>query len=117
MNDSSLIYPTFTREFLKDYFQEELRKLEGIFDHSQIIITHVGPDASSVIQQYKNSPVSTFFYFDGSDLLIRANDKVWCYGHTHTHTDYHHTDGCRLINDALGYPIESTGARIKTIQF
>ncbi|KUP22055.1 hypothetical protein AWJ19_21330 [Paenibacillus sp. DMB5] len=100
-----------------DYFVAELTKLERIFNQSQVIITHVGPDVSSTLQQYKNSPVSTFFYFDGSDLLTRANNKVWCYGHTHTLSDYHHDDGCRLINNALGYPIESTRARIKTIQF
>ncbi|MFC5528358.1 metallophosphoesterase family protein [Cohnella yongneupensis] len=115
MNDANLIFPTFTRERLKGFFEWERWKLEEVFNECQVIVTHVGPDASSMPTKYKDSPVSTFFYFDGSHLLERANGKVWCYGHSHDHVDYVHSSGCRLINNALGYPRERTGAKIRTI--
>ncbi|GIO38844.1 hypothetical protein J41TS12_37050 [Paenibacillus antibioticophila] len=115
MNDSNLIFPTKSRQDLKGFFEEELTKLEAIFEQSQVIVTHVGPDAASMPQMYKSSPVSTFFYFDGSNLLSRAHNKIWCYGHTHSHADYHHSNGCRLINNAFGYPRERLQAKIRTI--
>ncbi|WP_419885709.1 metallophosphoesterase family protein [Paenibacillus sp. B-A-8] len=116
MNDSNLIFPIHNQVSLENFFEDELSKLERIFDQSQVIITHVGPDTSSMESKYQNSPVSTFFYFDGLQLLDRAKGKVWCFGHAHTHVDYQHREGCRLINNALGYPQERTGAKIRTIQ-
>ncbi|MBA9087282.1 hypothetical protein FHR92_003766 [Fontibacillus solani] len=115
MNDSSLIIPTFTENRLRTLFESELAKLEHIFDQCQVIVTHVGPDVSNVINKYKNDPVTTFFYFDGSTLLERANGKTWCFSHTHTHYDYIHDKCCRLVNNALGYPDEHTKSKIRTI--
>jgi hypothetical protein len=100
----------------RTFFEEELLKLEAIFDQSQVIVTHVGPDASSMPTKYQNNPLSTFFYFDSSSFLERAKGKVWCYGHTHIHADYHHSNGCRLINNVLGYSNEKTGATIRIIE-
>ncbi|MEK4449426.1 MULTISPECIES: metallophosphoesterase family protein [Paenibacillus] len=115
MNDANMILPLFSSQGLRDFFEAELLKLEAILDESQVIVTHVGPDAESMPKMYKNSPISTFFYFDGSNLLARAKDKIWCYGHTHSHADYYHSDGCRLINNAFGYPNEKIGTPIRTI--
>ncbi|WP_317967786.1 metallophosphoesterase [Paenibacillus sp. CCS19] len=116
MNDANLILPRFTLSTLQYHFNKELEKLESIFDQSQVIVTHVSPDASNMPTRNLNDPVSTFYYFDGFHLLSRAKGKVWCYGHTHTHADYYHQEGCRLVNNALGYPDEKTGAKIRTIQ-
>ncbi len=81
-----------------------------------MIVTHVSPDIEGMPSKHRNDPVSTFYYFDGSKLLIKTKSKVWCYGHTHSHADYHHKNGCRLVNNALGYPIEKTGVKIRTIE-
>lgn len=97
MNDSSLIRPVFTRASSRSKFENELLKLVRIFDQSHVIVTHVSTDASSNPFESKNDPVSTFYYFDGSHLLERADGKVWLYGHTHSHADYVHPNGCRLI--------------------
>lgn len=114
-SDSDLIFPRFTRDNLEAFFQAELRKLEAVFDECDVVVTHVGPDAASMPSKYKESPGSTFFYFDGSYLLERAGGKVWCYGHSHTHTDYVHSSSCRLINNVFGTSRDRTGAKIRTI--
>lgn len=116
MNDSSLIQPTFTQDGLRHVYEAEFAKLELIFNQSQVIVTHVGPNASNMPSKYHNDMVSTFYYFDGSTLLDRADGKIWCFGHTHSHCDYVHDRGCRLINHALGYPNEqNTRTKIRTV--
>lgn len=115
MNDSALITPTFTQVKLRHFFENEFAKLERIVDECDVIVTHVGPDASNMSSKYKNDPVSTFYFFDGSSLLERASGKTWCFGHTHTHYDYVHDKGCRLINNALGYPNENEKTKIRTV--
>ncbi|OME71500.1 hypothetical protein BSK65_10695 [Paenibacillus odorifer] len=114
-SDSDLIFPRFSHDSLEAFFQAELRELEAVTDECQVIVTHVGPNAASMPCKYKESPVSTFFYFDGDHLLNRAGSKVWCYGHSHAHSDYVHSSGCRLINNALGTPRDRTGAKIRTV--
>ncbi|TDG00909.1 metallophosphoesterase family protein [Paenibacillus piri] len=116
MNDANLIYPRFTQSTLMDFFNHEYEKLEAVIDESQVIISHVSPDWSHVGGKHLIDPVTSFYYFDGSSLLTRAKGKVWCFGHIHTKVDYLHSDGCRLINNALGYPDERTGTKIRTIQ-
>lgn len=116
MNDSELILPKLSLHMLRSFFEEEFDKLQSIFKKSQVIVTHVSPDAEGMPSKHRNDPVSTFYYFDGSKLLSTAKNKVWCYGHTHTRADYLHKDGCRLINNALGYPVEKNGTKIKTIE-
>lgn len=107
MNDNYFIrgIPSFT---------EEYKKLERVFEHSEVIVTHVGPDWSELKANYQSKLLSSFYYFDGSDLVSRAAGKVWCFGHTHDHYSYV-KDGCLLINNALGYPGDNPGAKIKTV--
>ncbi|WP_201317510.1 metallophosphoesterase [Paenibacillus sp. EPM92] len=108
MNDSRLIHTLPS-------FEEEVAKLESIFGASDVIVTHVGPDWSRVAGGCRYDPVTSFYYFDGSDLLSRANGKTWCFGHTHDHYSYV-KNGCYLVNNALGYPIDNPRMRIQTIQ-
>lgn len=116
MNDAHLIYPRFSDSDLLDFFYQEYKKLESIFDQSQVIVTHVGPDWSRVHGCYAYDPVSSFYYFNGTSLLERARGKIWCFGHTHNHYSYYHSSGCYMVNNALGYPGENPRTKIQTIE-
>jgi predicted phosphodiesterase len=109
MNDSRLIHTLPS-------FEEELTKLESIFEASDVIVTHVGPDWSKLTGKNRYDPLTSFYYFDGSSLLSRAQGKTWCFGHTHDHYSYE-KNGCYLVNNALGYPGEKRQMQIQTIEF
>lgn len=95
------------------FFREEREKLDRVLDSADVIVTHVGPDASHIPPKHYN-PITGMFFFDGEDFLKRANGKVWCYGHTHDRADYT-KNGCRLINNAVGYPTETLLIPIKKV--
>ncbi|MBA9087285.1 hypothetical protein FHR92_003769 [Fontibacillus solani] len=86
-------------------FAEEMKKLDAIFDSCDVVITHVSPDDSRVNPRYRVDPMTSFYYFDGSEFLSRAKGKVWCFGHVHYRQMYINR-GCLLVNNALGYPGE-----------
>ena len=93
----------------------EVEKVQRIAKISDVIFTHVGPDYSVLREKYKKDPVTSFYYFDGRDIISQTNAKVWCFGHTHYAYDYH-VGGVRLINNALGYPPQKNVAKkIKTV--
>jgi len=93
---------------------EEKKKLDAIFDTCDVVITHVSPDDSRVNPLYRLDPTTSFFYFDGTELLTRAKRKVWCFGHVHYRQMYLN-NGCLLVNNALGYPGELPFVKAITI--
>lgn len=105
MNDGVYIKGIENRPYKK--FEIEKEKLEKIIYKSDVIITHVGPDWSNITQKYKNDICTSFYYFDGNEYFQYLNEKIWCFGHTHEHYNYI-KDGCRFINNALGYPNENS---------
>jgi hypothetical protein len=114
MNDSNLIRVP-NKDGVLDYidFLAESKKskesLYEIFDKSDVILTHINPDWSGVPAHYK-SPSSTFYHFDGRDILSRGGvGKTWVYGHTHDDNLDMHKDGCVLVASPLGYPSNSVG--------
>ncbi|WP_064199104.1 metallophosphoesterase family protein [Brevibacillus brevis] len=113
MNDSRLIKGLLDKSFT--FADEEKKKLDAIIEPSDVIITHVGGDWSRVIGNYKFDPVTSFYYFDGSQHFSKLEGKVWCFGHTHQRYDYD-AYGCWFVNAALGYPSEDTGRKIVQIQ-
>ncbi|WP_256761803.1 metallophosphoesterase [Cohnella sp. WQ 127256] len=108
MNDNKFIHTL-------PNFEAEMAKLERVFAESKVIVTHVGPDWSKVTGEYRYDPVTSFYYFDGSSLLTRAQGKTWCFGHTHDHYSYE-KNGCHLVNNALGYPGGKRRMQIQTIE-
>ncbi|MCE0453764.1 metallophosphoesterase [Brevibacillus sp. AF8] len=99
MNDSRLIKGLLDKPFT--FADEEKKKLDGIIESSDVIITHVGGDWSKADHDLVNS----FYYFDGSPYFSKLKGKVWCFGHTHQRSDYE-ANGCRFVDAALGYPGE-----------
>lgn len=77
-------------------------KLNNIIDICDVIVTHHIPNWSNVYYKYKNDLFSSFFYFDGRELLDRCKDKVWVYGHTHEQ-QHNVVQGCTLICNPIGY--------------
>lgn len=85
------------------------KTLFDIFDKSHVIVTHINPDSSQVPARY-NEPGSTFYHFDGSDILSRGGEgKTWVFGHTHDPILDIHEGGCVFATAPLGYPSNSIG--------
>lgn len=96
-------------------FEEEYAKLEDILFDLDVVITHVGPDWTHVrYEYYSDKDLNSFYFFDGQTLVERARGKIWCYGHIHEPNGYTYK-GCRLINNAMGYPRNALNTKIKTV--
>lgn len=95
-------------------FELEREKLQSIIHQCDVVVTHIGPDASRIQPIYEQDPTSAFYYFDGQDLLADLKGKIWCYGHVHQRLRYV-KDGCLLVNHALGYPGELPFTKIRTV--
>lgn len=130
MNDSKLIMsrkpPTYYGMYGKDilgttfdpykYFKEEYEKLSTI-DDCDVMISHYGPVApfEDMPYEFRYSPTSAFYYFDGRKDVKRIKPKIWVFGHTHDTYDFMY-DETRLICNPLGYPGENGFVSVKTIK-
>lgn len=114
MNDANLIRTTEGRIKNLEYFKSEYSKLEKIYQKCDVILTHVGPDWSMIEEKYKDISTS-FYYFDGKEMLKNCFGKTWLYGHTHLPASFN-VNGCHLICNPLGYPKENPDYMIKTIE-
>jgi predicted phosphodiesterase len=96
-------------------FADELVKFENLMvSPLDVLITHVTPDWTPLIGTYKDERDIAIYSFDGASFIDRVNFKVCCFGHTHVHHDYV-KQGCRFVNNALGYPDQGKGRKIRTI--
>ena len=94
------------------FFAEEKKKLKKI-NNVDVMVTHVGPIIPNDIrEEYINNVISTFFYFDGVEDVIRIHPKHWIYGHTHDAYE-HEFYGVKFHCNPLGYTHENTNAKIK----
>lgn len=80
------------------------------FEGKTVIITHFAPHRRCVEPKYEGSDFSPYFVTDLSWLMAKYRITVWCYGHTHSNTDFEAENGCRVISNQLGYPSERTRA-------
>lgn len=117
MNDANFII--FENEPIKDFmdiFNSEYIKLKKIHKNVDVMISHVSPDWSNISNRYKNEDFSSFFFFDGSDLLKNMNGKHWVYGHTHEQKRYNNF-GVEFYCNPYGYPTENCYTKgIKTFE-
>lgn len=93
------------------YFESQKEKLDSMIGSIDVMISHVGPDASKIIKKYRTLTTS-FYYFDGLDYLYNGFPKVWVYGHTHIECE-HKIMNTSLLCSPIGYENESS-ALIKT---
>lgn len=100
---SKNIYHEF--DFLKysDYQKELLKQIAPACD---IMISHIAPDWTHIKSKY-NTPGSTFYAFDGREILASMKEKsAWVFGHTHEKHFYNSPYGPTMICNPLGYPSE-----------
>ena len=105
INDSRLIKGI--RRF-DDIAKLEIPKLENIYKECDVIITHVNPSYNEehINKKYHNSPINTFFTFDGSRFYTNGSMQYWVFGHTRDAIEYE-INNVKFLCNPLGYPSES----------
>ena len=76
------------------------------FNGKTVVVTHFAPHRQCVARQHEGSDVSPYFVTDLSWLMGKYRIDLWCYGHTHTNSDFVTKDGCRIVSNQKGYPNE-----------
>ncbi len=88
----------------QEYCSNQKKILEKFYKECDVIFSHVSPDWSQIKPFFANDPMSTFFHFDGREILKNCKGKIWVHGHTHAMYDYHTDSGCHIICNPLGNP-------------
>jgi len=106
-------------EGLQLWESERKNMLSSLKLKPSIMITHFMPSYSLVEKRWASDLCTTFFTFDGNELLKKFGEqggKIWAYGHTHgkTFTTKH---GVSLVCNPFGYPDESKSDTIKESTF
>jgi len=79
------------------------------YEGKTVVVTHFAPHRRCVAPEHEGSDVSPYFVTDLAWLMAKHRIDLWCYGHTHTNTDFVAENGCRVISNQLGY----SGARTR----
>lgn len=103
MADSNYIHPKL--DWL-EYCELHKTFLKNNFEQCDLIFSHVSPDWSHLVPHYQNDPTSSFFHFDGREILKKCNGKTWVHGHTHTKYNHYTESGCHMLCNPFGYPGE-----------
>ncbi len=113
MNDSN--YINISR--FDSLFKSEYDKLVHTVEKADIMVTHINPSnlAKHQSQVYVKEPSSTFYCFDGSELLKKTTAKYWIYGHTHDKKEYTKNRVKHICNPA-GYPWQSSGYELRQLK-
>ena len=76
------------------------------FDGKTVVVTHFAPHRRCIAPEHEGSDVGPYFVTDLARLMGKHRIDVWCYGHTHTNTDFIAENGCRVVSNQRGYPRE-----------
>lgn len=79
------------------------------FDGKTIVVTHFSPHPGTIAARHQDSDASAYFVTDLSHLMEKYRINLWCFGHSHTNFDFVAENGCRVISNQRGYPIEVAG--------
>jgi predicted phosphodiesterase len=77
-------------------------KLKNIVSRCDVVVTHHIPNWEKVPNKFKLDWATSFFYFDGYELIKECKDKTWVYGHTHEQ-QYNVYNDCTFICNPMGY--------------
>jgi metallophosphoesterase superfamily enzyme len=104
MNDFGFIYGVRSYDTI---YKIEKRKMNKVHDKCDVMITHVNPSylRRHLTPEWANDESSTFFSFNGHDLMKNGSMKYWIFGHTHSNIEYEYNEVKCLCNP-LGYPGE-----------
>ena len=81
MNDFSVI-----KDFEPGVYHRNRRAqafLRKTVEPGDVVVTHHIPSRRLITPRWRNSPLNPFFVCDMTDLIERAQPKLWIYGHTH----------------------------------
>lgn len=83
---------------------------EFLFDgveEGSVVITHFLPHPKSILPQWQNSPLNSYFLHDVSEVVCGRGAKLWIHGHTHGSLDYMvaapGANPTRVVCNPLGY--------------
>lgn len=85
------------------FFEAELAQP---FDGKTVMVTHFAPHRNTVAPQYAGDKLTPYFVSDMSRMMEKHQIDLWCYGHTHTNSDFFDQSGCRVISNQRGYARE-----------
>lgn len=105
MGDSDLIYEV---EYFDEIYKLEEPKLQELHNKCYVMITHVNPShlKEHLDPKWADDKTSTFFSFNGHNLMKNGTMKYWIFGHTHKKIDYEY-NGVQCFCNPLGYPHEN----------
>lgn len=90
-----------------ELFEEEYAKLKAVHRACDVMVSHYNPSILCEHQNmpYARNPSTSFFCFDGEDLVKNMSGNLWIYGHTHESKSFswHNKE---IITNALGYSHE-----------
>ena len=94
-------------DFFDELFDEEYAKLEAVHRACDVMVSHYNPSIHFEHQskQWARNPSTSFFCFDGEELVKNMSANVWIYGHTHDSMRYT-LQGKECLTNALGYHAE-----------
>jgi Icc-related predicted phosphoesterase len=106
------VYIGLSREEGISLWESELQKMEKSLQLAPtIMVTHFIPSYSLVSKKWAKEITTTFFAFNGNDMLKRFGEnggKIWAFGHTHEGSAGE-MNGVKLVCNPFGYPNESVG--------
>ncbi len=95
----------YTRlDFFVELFDEEYAKLKAVHQQCDVMVSHYNPSSAFEHQtkQWARNPSTSFFCFNGEELVKNMHGNLWIYGHTHDSMRYT-LHGKECLTNALGY--------------
>lgn len=86
------------------------------FDGKTVVVTHFAPHPGCIAPKYLGAPLTSYFVTDLAWLMEKHRIDAWCYGHTHTNSDFIAENGCRVISNQLGYVGEAVAEGMRPFQ-
>ena len=99
--------------------EQEYRKLEQVHKLADIMVSHINPSNKRKHQdkEFRDEVTTSFYNFDGEELLKGTTAQYWVYGHTHSAKTYKPIAGKNLtcVCNPRGYPWQNQDYRLKKL--
>lgn len=93
--------------YFDELFEEEYAKLSVVHEACDVMVSHYNPSIYFEHQNmsYAHNPSTSFFCFEGEDLVKNMSGNLWIFGHTHESKSFS-WHGKEIVTNALGYAHE-----------
>jgi len=129
MNDSNYIYSGVEYKMPYSYgrvraewetqtFYEEQLELLKSFSNIDVLVSHVCqvlPPNEVIAEAFRDTASNIFYYVDNMDLVKATGCRYYIYGHTHDKQEWQQ-QSIKFRANPYGYPRESVGRKIKTLE-